>query len=75
MQAVRDTELVAEGFGEALSAGVTGENSPLYTNQPRKIKIDRVAEKIFSRVRVVRKEPLVCGPRMSGWTDEVSFRE
>ena len=38
MRAVRDTERNTEGIGGALSAGVTGENSPHYTNQPTKNK-------------------------------------
>jgi hypothetical protein len=36
-----------EGIGDALSAGVTGENSPLFTNQPAKMKTDRVLVKYF----------------------------
>jgi hypothetical protein len=48
-QAVRDTERNTEGIGAALSAGVTGENSPLYTYQPTKKKTDRVLVKYFCR--------------------------
>ena len=48
-QAVRDTERNTEGIGAALSAGVTGENSPLYTYQPTKKKTDRVLMKYFCR--------------------------
>jgi hypothetical protein len=45
LRAVRDTEQITKGIGDALSAGVTGGNSPLYTNQPRKTKTDRVLAK------------------------------
>jgi hypothetical protein len=45
LRAVRDTEELTKGIGDALSAGVTGGNSPLYTNQPGKWKTDRVLAK------------------------------
>ena len=48
LRAVRDTEQVTKGIGDALSAGVTGGNSPLHTNQPRKQKTDRVRAKIYA---------------------------
>jgi hypothetical protein len=41
------TERNTEGTGGTLSAGVTGENSPYYTNQPRKMKMDRVLVNVF----------------------------
>jgi hypothetical protein len=47
LRAVRDTERSTEGIGDALSAGVSGENSPHYTNQPAKMKTDRVLVKYF----------------------------
>jgi hypothetical protein len=46
--AARDQERPTEGIDSAPSAGVTGENSPLLTNQPEKTKIDRVVRNIFS---------------------------
>jgi hypothetical protein len=49
MWAVRDTEQNTEGISGTLSAGVTGENSPHYTNQPTKMKTDRVLVKYFLR--------------------------
>jgi|SRR5579864_8855200 len=45
--AVRDTEQTTEGMGAALFAGVTGGNSPHYTNLPTKGKITRVLVKYF----------------------------
>jgi hypothetical protein len=45
--AARDAERITEGISAALSAGVTGENSPLYTNQPKKRKTDRVLPIFF----------------------------
>ena len=47
MRASRDAERVTEGLDLALSAGVTGGNSPRTTNQPGKTKIDRAVTKIF----------------------------
>jgi hypothetical protein len=47
LQAVRDTEEITKGIGDALSAGVTGGNSPLNTNQPRKRKTDRMCTKTY----------------------------
>jgi len=47
LRAVRETARNAEGIGDALSAGVSGENSPLYTNQPREMKMDRVLVEYF----------------------------
>jgi hypothetical protein len=47
LRAVRDTERNTEGIGCAPSAGVTGENSPHYTNQPAKTETDRVLMKYF----------------------------
>jgi hypothetical protein len=47
VQAVRDTKQGTEEVGGALSAGVTGENSPHYTNQLTKTKTDRVLVKYF----------------------------
>jgi hypothetical protein len=44
---VRDTQRSTEGIGGAVSAGVTGENSPHYTNQLTKMKTDRVLVKYF----------------------------
>jgi hypothetical protein len=46
-QAVGDAQPNTEGIGDALSPGVTGENSPLYTNQSAKMKTDRVLVKYF----------------------------
>jgi hypothetical protein len=49
LRAVRDTERTTDGIGRALSAGVTGENSPHTANQPQKIKTDRPRQNIFLR--------------------------
>jgi hypothetical protein len=56
VRAVRVAERITEEIGGALSAGVTGENSPHTTNQSRKIKIDRAAAKIIVGTRVAGKE-------------------
>lgn len=45
-----------ERIGSALFAGVTGENSPLLTNQPEKIKIGHANRNIFSATCFDRKE-------------------
>lgn len=50
VRAVRDTEQETKGIGVAPFAGVTGGNSPHYTNQSTKTKIDRVLANIFSQV-------------------------
>jgi hypothetical protein len=47
LRAARDAKRATDGIGCALSAGVTGENSPHHTNQPRKMKTDRVLVKYF----------------------------
>jgi hypothetical protein len=48
--AARDRKRPTEVIDSAPSAGVTGENSPLLTNQPEKRKIDRAIRNIFSGV-------------------------
>src|SRR5580658_6046083 len=47
LRAARDAKRRPMESAAALSAGVTGENSPHLTNQPRKSKTDRVLVKYF----------------------------
>ena len=47
LRAARDAKRITDAIGCALSAGVTGRNSPRHTNQPRKTKTDRVGVKYF----------------------------
>jgi hypothetical protein len=47
LRAARDAKRITDGIDCALCAGVTGENSPHHTNQPRKMKTDRVLVKYF----------------------------
>jgi hypothetical protein len=44
---------------------LTGENSPLYTNQPAKTKTDRVLVKYFLLVPHLRDNNLNCGERQN----------
>ena len=48
LRAKRGTEPTPkERDGRALLAGISGENSPYYTNQPTKTKTDRVLSNIL----------------------------
>ena len=48
LRATRGTEQTPkEPDGRALFAGISGENSPYYTNQPTKMKTDRVLSNIL----------------------------
>lgn len=48
LRAARGTERTPKELdGRARLAGISGENSPYYTNQPTKIKTDRVLSNIL----------------------------
>jgi hypothetical protein len=47
LRAARETEQTPKESVGTLSAGITGENSPYYTNPPRKMKTDRVLMTYF----------------------------
>lgn len=47
LRAARETEQTPKESVCTQSAGITGENSPYYTNQPRKMKKDRVLVTYF----------------------------
>jgi hypothetical protein len=47
LRAARETEQTPNESVGTLSAGITGENSPYYTNPPTKMKTDRVLVTYF----------------------------